>query len=275
MEGRSMMEKIESGGRPNGPLHIKYRPRTWDEIKGNEAVVEGLKSLFSLKSEENRPHVYLFQGASGCGKTTLARIVKDELKCSEANFNELNVANTRGIDTIRDVIQFSHFCTFDGGVRIFLFDEAHKLTNDAQNALLKVLEDTPPKVYFIFCTTEPKKIIETIKTRCTTCQVNRLSNSMVRDLLVRVCNEEGKKVADEVLEAISKACNGSPRQALVSLDQVIDISDSPKALELIIHSTVGQIKAVKTPPSPKQEVKKVLEILKRGDPLCRMGESQT
>ena len=158
-----MMEKIEPVSRPNGPLHIKYRPQTWDEIKGNEAVVEGLESQFSSKSKKNRPHVFLFYGPSGCGKTTLARIVKDELECSEANFNELNVANTRGIDTIREVIQFSHYSTFDGSPRIFLFDEAHKLTNDAQNALLKVLEDTPPKVYFILCTTDPKKIIKTIR----------------------------------------------------------------------------------------------------------------
>jgi DNA polymerase III delta prime subunit len=247
--------------KPDGQLYKKYRPLTWDEIRGNEAVVEGLKSLFSSKSEKDRPHVFLLHGPSGCGKTTIARIITRELKCQDSDFIEVNGANTRGIDTVREVIQHSYYSPW-GEARVFLLDEAHKITKEAQNALLKILEDTPQRTYFILCTTEPDGIIETIKTRCTTYQVNPLTSTMIRDLLDWVCNEEGKKVADELLEAISENCNGSARKALVFLSQVIDVSDPKKALELVTPMTgKGRGKIEKK----KEPQKKISPLTKRSE----------
>jgi len=222
--------------RPNGPLHIKYRPRTWDEIWGNEEVVELLKSSLS-KPAEKRPHVFLLQGPSGCGKTTLARIIKKELGCADLYYNELNVADTRGIDRVRYIISECQNTPWMGSVKIYVLDEFHQITKEAQNALLKILEDTPRHVYFILCTTEPKKIIRPIRTRSATYQVNSLPPSLIRDLLNWVCNEERKEVSNEALEVISRTCEGSSRQALVSLDQVIDINDPQKALKIITQAS--------------------------------------
>jgi Holliday junction resolvasome RuvABC ATP-dependent DNA helicase subunit len=226
----------ESTRRPEGPLPKKYRPRTWDEIWGNEEVVEGLRSVFS-KPPERRPHVFLLVGRSGCGKTTIARIINKELGCSDVEYSEINAADKRGIDCIRDIILDCGFLPLFGEVKLFVLDEVHELTTEAQNALLKVLEDTPEHVYFVLCTTEPGKIIETIKTRCTTYHVNPLQPSIIRDRLDWVCKEERKKVQDELLESISKVCNGSPRLALVLLDQIKDIDDAKLALKIVTHST--------------------------------------
>jgi DNA polymerase III gamma/tau subunit len=100
-------------------LYTKYRPKNLGEIFGNSLVVMALQQAFK---KDAVPTTMMLCGPTGCGKTTLARIIKEELGCSDNNFNELNMSNTRGIDTIRDVIQFSQYQTFDGGVKIFLFD---------------------------------------------------------------------------------------------------------------------------------------------------------
>lgn len=228
----------ESTKRPDGPLHTKYRPQTWDEIRGNEETVEGLRSVFS-KPPRKRPRVFLLIGPSGCGKTTIARIMKKELGCSDFEYFEINAADTRGIDCIREIILDCEFLPLFGEFKLYVLDEVHQLTTEAQNALLKVLEDTPEHVYFILLTTDPEEIIEAIKTRCATYRVNPLPPSMIRDLLDWVCKEEKKKVRDELLEAISKVCNGSPRQAQVLLDQIINVDDPKKALKIVTHSTVG------------------------------------
>jgi len=225
-----------------GPeLYKKYRPQSLNEFYGNENTVASLKSY--LKSKDKFPTAVLFHGPSGCGKTTLARILKTELGCSDMDFTELNTANTRGIDTIREIVQYASFTTFSGGVKIYLFDEVHKLTNDAQNALLKILEDTPPRVYFVLCTTEPSKLIKTFLNRCTLFQVNPLSSIMVLALLEKVCRSESKEVSKDVLREISRACEGSPRQALVILDQVIDLE--PKlALQVVQEVVIGEAKVI-------------------------------
>ena len=119
-------------------------------------------------------------------------------------------------------------------------DEAHKLSNDAQNALLKVLEDTPSHVYFILCTTEPEKLIGTVRDRCMTYQVSPLLSPVIRKLLDWVCQEEKVKIGDEVLKEIVRVSNGSPRQALVYLDQVIDIPDDKAALQAITDNTISE-----------------------------------
>lgn len=225
--------------RPTGPLHIKYRPRSWDEIWGNEEVVEGLKISLS-KPAEKRSHAFLLQGSSGCGKTSLARIIKKELGCADFHYDELNVADRRGIDRVRYIISECQYTPWTGSAKIHVLDEVHQMTKEAQNALLKTLEEPPGHAYFVLCTTEPKKIIRTIRTRCATYQVNPLPPSLIRDRLVWVCNEEGKEVPDEVLDAISQNCKGSPRQALVFLDQVIDIDDPQKALKIITETSLQE-----------------------------------
>lgn len=215
------------------PLHLKYRPASLEEIVGNKGVVSSLKSV--LERPEGVPHSFLFSGPSGCGKTTLARIVKSLLGCSDVDFQEMNVANDRGIDTIREIEKNCSYAPFSGKIKMLLLDESHRLTVDAQNALLKLLEDTPSHVYFILCTTDPEKLIKTIRTRCHTYQVQSLASHDIKSLLHRVLKEEKiKDFPEKAIEEIVKASNGSPRQALVILDSAIDIQDDDEMIASIM-----------------------------------------
>jgi DNA polymerase-3 subunit gamma/tau len=213
------------------PLHLDYRPATLDEIIGNESVKDSLSSIFARK---DRPHTFLFIGPSGTGKTTLGRIVKNMLECSDSDFIELNSANTRGIDTIRELSQNCHYSPIDGNVKVYLLDEVHQQTKDAQHAILKLLEDTPSHVYIILCTTEPEKLLKTIHTRCTTYQTKPLTEKETKALLCSVLKKEKvSDFSDKVLNEIIRVSEGCPRQALVILDQVIDILDETAAFSAV------------------------------------------
>ena len=222
----------------NQPLHLKYRPDDLKSFVGNESMIKSLSSVIGRK--EGVPHAILFSGPSGCGKTTLARILKKGFNCSDQDFTELNSANVRGIETIREINRTCQFAPMISSCRIFLLDEAHKLTNDAQNALLKLLEDTPSHVYFILCTTEPEKLIKTIRTRCTTFQVSSLPDRTIVSLLKDVCEKEKVDLPKEALTEIAKISEGSPRQALVILDSVIDIDNDEDLLKALQDYSVRQ-----------------------------------
>ncbi|KKN02401.1 hypothetical protein LCGC14_1118030 [marine sediment metagenome] len=215
----------------NQPLHLKYRPPDLKSFVGNESMIKSLSSVIGRK--EGVPHAMLFSGPSGCGKTTLARILQKGFNCSDQDYTELNAANVRGIETIREINRTCQFAPMISSCRIFLLDEAAKLTNDAQNALLKLLEDTPSHVYFILCTTEPEKLIKTIRTRCTHFQVSSLPDRTIVSLLKDVCEEEKVDLPKEALTEIAKISEGSPRQALVILDSVIDIETDEDLLKAI------------------------------------------
>lgn len=224
------------------PLHLKYRPKTFEEVMGNDATIESLSGVVSR--EERQVRAFLLTGPSGCGKTTLARIIAGQLGCADREFLEYNAAKVRGIDTIREVLNNCRFLPLAGKVKIYMFDEAHKLTNEAQNALLKPLEDTPQHVRFILATTDPEKLIEGVRTRCSTYTVAPLQRVKIFRLLKNICEQEGKVVSPDVLKRISEVCQGSPRQALVVLDQVIDLEDDDLAMQTIVDSTVDDVKVI-------------------------------
>ena len=217
------------------PLHLKYRPQSFEEFVGAESVVESLMTVLGRENGEVR--TFLFVGSSGCGKTTSARIVKSSLNCSDMDFFEYNSANTRGIDTIREITENSKYAPMKGKVKIYLIDECHKMTNDAQNALLKLLEDTPKHVRLILCTTDPEKLIKTIKTRCMIFMFPLLKRSQILKLLKSVCKEEDVDVSDSLLNLITDYSDGCPRQALVMLDQVIDM-DEKDATGVLLNASV-------------------------------------
>lgn len=211
------------------PLHLDYRPKNFDEVIGNKGVVESLKIIFAR--EADYPHSILFQGPTGCGKTTLARIVKDLLICLGQDFVEINASNNRGIDTARQIMEAMKFKPMVPGSksRVFLIDEVHQVTGDFQNALLKALEDTPAHVYFLLCTTDPGKLLATIKNRCMIFEVQALRDGEIKNLLEWVLNEEDYKgFSSEVIRQIVEVAEGCPRQALVILDQVIDLPSYEK-----------------------------------------------
>lgn len=207
------------------PLHIDYRPKTLKEFEGNRSTVETLQAILARKKD--LPHAFMFTGSSGCGKTTLGRIVANTLGCSDADYKEMDSATFRGIDSIREIRNQSRLKPMSGAVRVWLIDEAHKLTNDAQNAFLKILEDTPPHVYFIICTTDPEKVIKTIKSRCMQFSVAPLSEKQMTRLLQKVVENEGlTDFPEEAYAHIHTNSLGHVRAALVILDKVIDLPNS-------------------------------------------------
>lgn len=214
------------------PLHLKYRPAIWEEIIGNEKAVGSLQAVIKSKA---RPHAFLLSGPSGCGKTSIGRIIAGELGAIGRDFHELNAGNFRGIDTARNLITGAWLRPWGGKATVFLLDEAHALTIEAQTALLKLLEEPPKHAYFILATTEPEKLLPTVLSRCTVFTVKRLPPNVVMGRLKEILKLEGNKETypmNSVLRQISDKCAGSMREALNMLVQVKDHNNENYALEL-------------------------------------------
>ena len=205
-------------------LYQKYRPQTFDDVVGNEDVIDSLRSVIARDS-----HAFLMHGPAGCGKTTLGRIIARELGCKGQDLVELDSADFRGIETIRSVRRNVDYKPLESKRRVWILDEAHALTNDAQNALLKVLEEPPPWVAFILCTTAPHKLLPTIRSRCSEHAVAPLDEGHMRRLLRRVVKEEGASLDRKIYEQIGRDSMGHPRAALTILEQVIDLPEEKRA----------------------------------------------
>ena len=199
-------------------LYQKHRPQTLADVQGNRNIVTTLKGLFA--TPEKMPHTFLFHGPTGCGKTTIARIVAENLGCAENNLVEIDTGQFTGIDTVRDIRKSAQYIPLGGGVRVFIIDEVHRMTKDAQNAFLKILEDTPPHIYFILCTTNEKSLLPTIRGRCSQFQVELLTDGQMSSLIAGIAEKENETIVDDVASAIVKSAEGHPRNALTILEQV-------------------------------------------------------
>lgn len=200
-------------------LYKKYRPTSLKTFYGNEDLKRDLRPF--LKGARPLPPAILFTGPSGCGKTTLARILAKGAGCSDHDLQELNTADFRGIDSARDICRQMSYAPLSGAMRVWILDEAHKLTNDAQNALLKALEDPPAHVHFILCTTDPQQLLKTVLTRCTKFAVESLSDDDLIEIMLGVCEKEEVPIEDKHLEHIARQANGSARAALSALELVL------------------------------------------------------
>jgi DNA polymerase III subunit gamma/tau len=249
-------------------LYHKHRPNKLEDIFGNETTITNIQSDFS-KDAENRPHAILITGSVGCGKTTVSRCIKNVLGCSDSDFHEVNSSDFRGIDTIREIRHQSRFKSLKGLLKVWLIDECHNLTNDAQNAFLKLLEDTPLHCYFILATTDPQKLLATIRSRCTAYHMLPLEDEDMSRLLRRIVKSEEADVPKKVIEHIVQDSQGSPRNALQILDQVISL-DPAKMLKVARHVAEEQSQTIELCRAlfkrrPWSEVSKILQGLKGQD----------
>jgi DNA polymerase III gamma/tau subunit len=222
-------------------LYQKYRPKDLSQVKGNRSTVTTLRRM--LKDKETMPHVFLFHGKTGTGKTTLARILTSELGCTGSNINEIDSAQFRGIDTVRDIRKNSQFATLGGGSKVYIIDEVHKMTGDAQNAFLKILEDTPKHLFFILCTTELNSLLPTIRGRCSQFQTESLDDLQMEELLLLVAEQEGDNLDREVLDQIIIDSQGLPRNALVTLEQVLN-TPIKRRLHVARQSAIEQSESI-------------------------------
>jgi len=210
-------------------LYRKYRPTKFSEVVGQDAAIKMLKNL---GKDDDLPHAFLLSGPSGTGKTTLARILKEKLGCVDSDFREINASDERGIDVIRMINKHVTLAPL-GKSRIWLLDETHQLTGDAQNSFLKILEDAPKHAFFMLATTDPQKLKKTIITRCMQIKCNPLNPSDLKKTIQRVLDGEEKTLDDDVMDKIIECSEGSARKALVFLHSVLALDDKTDQMAVV------------------------------------------
>jgi DNA polymerase III subunit gamma/tau len=252
-------------------LALKYRPKNFNELIGQNIMVETITNSIKLNKV---PNAYLFTGIRGVGKTTTARIVAKSLNCKNGITNlcsdimcehctgitnsnhldvlEMDAASKTGIDDIRELIESSKYNPTSAKFKIFIIDEIHMLSKQAFNGLLKTLEEPPPHLKFIFATTDVKKIPITVVSRCQRFDLHRVTIEVLFQNLKKILVKENGQVSDGALKLIAKASEGSVRDSLSLLDRalisqninksevdeafvrkMLGIADKSKILELI------------------------------------------
>ena len=238
-------------------LYRKYRPNSFEEVAGQDVVV---KTLTNAVINNKINHAYLFAGPRGCGKTTIAKIFARLVNCknnknglicnncvcctqnNDQNMDiiEMDAASNNGVDEIREINAKVNLAPTLGKYKIYIIDEVHMLTIGAFNALLKTLEEPPEHVIFILATTDPHKVPITILSRCQRFDLKKISDEKIFDRLKYICDKENIEIDDESIKEISKLGDGSLRDAISVLDQVIAYANTKITLD-DVHEVNGTI----------------------------------
>ncbi|PIZ85681.1 DNA polymerase III, subunit gamma and tau [Candidatus Nomurabacteria bacterium CG_4_10_14_0_2_um_filter_33_9] len=221
-------------------LYRKYRPKTFKEVVGQDHIVKVLESSVETNKVS---HAYLFIGTRGIGKTSVARIFAKDIGVSENDLYEIDAASNRGIEDIRALRDGARVLPFDSKYKVYIIDEVHMLSKDAWGALLKTLEEPPKHVIFILATTEVHKVPETIVSRCQVFTFRKASDIASKNMVLDVAKKEGFELESGTAELISILGDGSFRDALGTLQKVLNFAVDAKGKKInkIIRADVEKI----------------------------------
>jgi len=255
-------------------LARKYRPRTFADVIGQEVLTRTLQGAIR---EDRVGHAYLFCGPRGTGKTTAARIFAKALNCelgplpdpcgecerclaidtgNDVDVVEIDAASHTGVDNIRDLREKAAYAPMGARFKVYIIDEVHMLSKGAFNALLKTLEEPPPHVKFLFATTEPEKVPDTILSRCQLLKLGLFREEVIARLLEKILSAEGVEASEGVTPALARLARGSMRDALSITDQLLALVGSRPTLE-DVHRMAG--------PSNLERVESLLAAIEQSD----------
>ncbi len=234
-------------------LYRKYRPQSFEEVVGQEAVVRTLSNAIGADAVRQ---AYLFAGPRGTGKTSMARILAKCLNCTEGptttpdgtchacraiaagtslDVIEMDAASQRGIDDIREIRDRVVLQPVEGHYKVYILDEAHQLTDAAWNALLKLIEEPPPHLVFVFCTTDLSKVLPTVRSRCQTFVFQRPRLQDLVKVLRQIADAEGIDAPDQALALVARSGRGAYRDAVSTLDQLASATGSEVTVQSVLE----------------------------------------
>ena len=262
-------------------LARKWRPRNFAEMVGQEHVVRALSNALD---NDRLHHAYLFTGTRGVGKTTLARILSKSLNCEQGvsaapcgtcsvcreiddgrfvDLLEVDAASKTGVDDTRELLEQVPYAPVRGRYKVYLIDEVHMFSGHSFNALLKTLEEPPPHVKFLLATTDPQKVPVTVLSRCLQFNLKRLPQAQIEGQFRHILQAEGVGFADEALEILARAADGSMRDGLSLLDQAIAFGGGEVKAEEV-RAMLGVVATERLPA--------MLEAVMHGDAAAAMAE---